>query len=163
MSLETWEKKVLARIGAADRVAEVEKELRLAAGELAGTLPIDRHIVFPMSKLPDQDVARVRRWVDARNESLPERAIGQIRYEMDVDPRAITLRECRPPWREDFGPEWTRMAIARLRYAAAKAEWTLYWCDRNEKSHVYDLVEPSQDVDALLAEVDADPTAIFWG
>ncbi len=55
--------------------------------------------------LPETDVARVRRWVDARNERLPERAVGQIRYEMDVDPRAITILECRPPWREDFGPE----------------------------------------------------------
>jgi hypothetical protein len=29
--------------------------------------------------------------------------------------------------------------------------------------HVYDRVAPSRSVDALLAEVDRDPTRIFWG
>jgi len=32
MSMKTWEKKVLAKPGAAERVAEIEDELRLAAG-----------------------------------------------------------------------------------------------------------------------------------
>jgi|GEM_PF-5751702 len=29
---------------------------------------------------------------------------SRFRYEMDVDPRAVTILECRTPWREDFGP-----------------------------------------------------------
>ncbi len=32
MSMKDWEKKVLAEPGASDRVAEIEVELRLAAG-----------------------------------------------------------------------------------------------------------------------------------
>lgn len=116
-----------------------------------------------MGRLPDLDVARVRRWVDALNDELPPRAADEIRYEMDIDGGAITLLECRPPWREDFGPEWTRMPIARLRYTVSRRVWTLYWQDRHLRFHVYDRVEPTPDVDALLAEIDADPTSIFWG
>jgi Protein of unknown function (DUF3024) len=29
--------------------------------------------------------------------------------------------------------------------------------------HVYDPLAPSQHVDDLLAEIDRDPTRIFWG
>ena len=39
----------------------------------------------------------------------------------------------------------------------------LYWRDRNLKFHRYDHVDPNPDVESLLAEVDADPTCIFWG
>jgi hypothetical protein len=112
---------------------------------------------------PDTDLARVRRWVDARNARLPERAVGLIRYEMDVDARAVTILECRPPWRPEYGTEWTRLSVARLRYTETRREWQLYWRDRNLKFHVYDLLPPTASVEALLAEIDADPTAIFWG
>jgi hypothetical protein len=113
--------------------------------------------------LPETDVARVRRWLDARNERLPERASGQIRFELDVDDRALTILECRPPWRSDFGPEWTRFPIARLRYTKTRRDWQIYWRDRNIKFHAYDLVGPSANVESLLAHIDADPTGIFWG
>ncbi len=113
--------------------------------------------------LPETDLAHIRRWTDARNDGLPERAVGQIRYEMDADARSVTILECRPPWREDFGPEWTRFPVARLRYTKTRREWALYWRDRNLKFHRYDRADPGADVESLLAEVDADPTAIFWG
>jgi len=71
--------------------------------------------------------------------------------------------ECRPPWRADFGPEWTRFPIARLRYTKATRLWSLYWRDRNLKFHGYDRVPASVSVENLLAEVDRDPPAIFWG
>ena len=113
--------------------------------------------------LPETDLARIRRWVDARNARLPERVRDQIRNEINVDDRAVTILECRPPWRADFGPDWTRFPIARLRYTKARREWQIYWRDRNLKFHAYDLVPPSANVDTLLAEIDADPTCIFWG
>ena len=76
---------------------------------------------------------------------------------------SVTILECRPPWREDFGPEWTRFPIARLRYAQARKEWAIYWRDRNLKFHLYDLADPISNIEALLDEIDRDPTGIFWG
>jgi hypothetical protein len=113
--------------------------------------------------LPETDLARIRRWVDARNDRLPPRAVGQIRYEFDIDDRAVTILECRPPWRADFGPEWTRFPVARLRYTKARREWAILWRDRNLRFHAYDRVAATPNVDALLAHIDQDPTGIFWG
>jgi hypothetical protein len=80
--------------------------------------------------LPELHVARVQRWCA---EQVPEHARGEIRIECDLAPRHLTICECRPPWREDFGPDWTRFPIARLHYTKTTRLWTLYWRDRNLK------------------------------
>jgi hypothetical protein len=110
--------------------------------------------------LPEIDVARVEKWCRAR---VPKRVRDQVRVEADVADRHVTVVECRPPWRADMGTEWTRFPIARLRYVKATRQWSLYWRDRNLRFHEYDRVPPTDNVEELLAEVDRDPMAIFWG
>ncbi|HUP15832.1 MAG TPA: DUF3024 domain-containing protein [Acidimicrobiia bacterium] len=61
------------------------------------------------------------------------------------------------------GPEWTRFPVARLRYTKTRGEWSFYWRDRNFKFHEYDLAPPPPHVDELIAEIERDPTSIFWG
>ncbi len=107
--------------------------------------------------VPELDVARVRRWCDAR---VPERALHQVRVECDIAPRHLTIVERRAPWRADLGPDWTALPVARLRYTATDRMWTLY-C--NLRFHRYDLLAAAPRVDDLLAEIERDPTAIFWG
>jgi hypothetical protein len=63
--------------------------------------------------LPQLDVARVQRWCANQ---VPEHIRSEIRVECDVAPRHLTICECRPLWREDLGPDWTRFPIARLHY-----------------------------------------------
>ena len=108
---------------------------------------------------PELDVARVQRWCAAR---VPAHARHQVRVECHVAPRHVTIVERRAPWREDIGPEWTSVPIARLRYSAAKT-WTLCWRDGNLRFYSYDQLAPSPRIDDLLAEIDRDPTGIFWG
>lgn len=110
--------------------------------------------------IPEDALDRIRRWADRR---VPERARDQVRLEVDVTDRTVTILECRPPWRPEYGPDWTRFPIARLRYTKSRNRWSLYWRDRNLKFHEYDLVDPSPDVQDLLDEIDRDPTSIFWG
>jgi hypothetical protein len=93
---------------------------------------------MPAGALPELDVARVQRWC-----ADPEHARGEIRIECDLAPRHLTICECRPPWREDFGPDWTRFPIARLHYTKTAGLWTLYWRDGNLKYHRYDLSTPA--------------------
>ena len=90
-------------------------------------------------------------------------ALHQVRVGREVAPRHLTIIERRAPWREDFGPEWSSLPIARLRYTAANQAWRLYWRDRNLRFHADDLLAPSHRVEDLLAEIDRDPTGIFWG
>jgi len=115
---------------------------------------------MPPQGLPDLDVARVRRWCDER---VPAHVRDQLRVEYDVAPRHLTIVECRPPWREEVGAEWTRHPVARLRYTKASKTWSLFWPDRNLRFHEYDRVAPTPRIDELLVEVDSDPTALFWG
>lgn len=53
--------------------------------------------------------------------------------------------------------------MARLRYLKSTGVWTLYWRDRNMRFHRYDRTPATADIGVLLAELDSDPTAIFWG
>jgi hypothetical protein len=112
--------------------------------------------------IPDLDLARARKWTDQLHADMPPRARDQIRYEVDVADRTITVLECRPPWRGDPGSEWTRFPICRFRYTRARNEWSLYWRDRNLKLHEYDLVPPTPHLDELIEEVKLDRTGIFW-
>ena len=108
----------------------------------------------------DIDIAKVKRFCDAR---VPEHARYQVRLDVEVDSRTITIVERRAPWRPEAGPEWTRFPIARMRYEAKTKRWTLYWRDRNLRFHHYDRLRPSASLDDLIGEVERDPTRIFWG
>lgn len=113
--------------------------------------------------LPEDDVQEITEWVDSRNDRVPADIRDKIRYEMDTGNHAITVFECHPPWRQDFGPDWSRLPAARLRFTMKTNLWSLYWPDRNSVFHEYNLVDPTANVDDLLAEIDRDPTSIFWG
>jgi len=110
--------------------------------------------------IPDFELARIRRWADAK---ISEDTRDHIRIEVDVGHGFVTIFECRPPWSPDFGPEWTRNPIARLRRHSKDALWTLYYPYRDRGFRRYTWLEPSSLVDDLLVEVDDDPTCIFWG
>jgi hypothetical protein len=88
--------------------------------------------------IPELDQRRITRWLQARNDGLPDAARGKIRYEVDLTATTVTILECRPPWRPDYGPNWTRFPIARLRYTKTRRQWSLYWRDRNLRFHLYE-------------------------
>ncbi|MFF0338364.1 DUF3024 domain-containing protein [Kribbella sp. NPDC004875] len=110
--------------------------------------------------VPESDVARVQRWCAIR---VPENARDQLRIECELAQRHLTIVERRPPWHENLGPDWTTSAIARLRYNTTDKSWTLHWSDQHQRFHLYDQLAPSRSIDDLLAEIDRDPTSIFWG
>jgi hypothetical protein len=139
--------------------AVVKKRLANSSGRRNTVNPFGLETIAMVS-LPELDVARVERWCRAR---VPEQVRDRVRVEVDVADRHLTIVECRPLWRADLGTEWTRFPIARLRYTKGTRLWSLYWRDRNLRFHSYDRVPATTSVEDLLAEVDRDPTAIFWG
>lgn len=106
----------------------------------------------------ETDVARVRRWCRDR---VPDHLHDQVRVEVDIAARHLTIMECRPAW--NANGEWTRLPVARLRFTRATGLWSLYWQDRNERFHLYDRVGASERLSVLLEEIERDPAAIFWG
>jgi len=110
--------------------------------------------------IPDTALAEIRRYCNNR---VPSQHRDQIRVGYDVRGTSVTIYECRARSRPDVGPEWSRLSVAQLRYEPAEHSWRLYWADRNARWHIYDMQEPMTQVQELLAELDADPTGIFWG
>lgn len=108
---------------------------------------------------PEIDVARVRRFCRDR---IPANLRDRIRLDVQVRGRRITMTERRAPWRPDIGPEWTSLQIAQLRLHATDGTWTLFWSDRNNVWH-QDPIEPTPQVDRLLARIADDPANRYWG
>jgi len=82
--------------------------------------------------------------------------------EVDIRGKTVTIVEWRPPWREDFGPEWSRQGVARMKFNTENNEWALYWSDSNGRWHIFDLISPGS-IDEILEEIERDRTNIFWG
>lgn len=95
-------------------------------------------------------------------ERVPADASDQLRIECEEDPRAVTVVEWRPPWREDYGPDWIRLPIARLRYVGSKRLWTLYYHRHTGRWERYPLLGPATRIDPLLEELEHDPICLFW-
>ena len=110
--------------------------------------------------LPQADVARIRELCATR---VPEHARDEVRVDVEEDRQAVTIVKCRPPWREDYGPEWTRSPIARLRYVRSTRLWTLYYRRHTGRWERYPLLPSTRRLDELLGEIDQDPICIFWG
>ena len=94
---------------------------------------------------------------------IPPHVRDEIRLEANIRGNAIMIVERRPPWREDFGPEWTTQKIARLLYDPGTATWSLWWADRNDRWLTYPPQKPTGNVELLLAAIDADQSGAFYG
>lgn len=94
---------------------------------------------------------------------VPDRVLDQVRLEFTTRGNSLTIIERRVPWPAEAGPEWSSLKIAQLRYDPGSNTWSLFCRDRNERWWEYDNIGPTADVSPLLAEIDADPTCIFWG
>jgi hypothetical protein len=72
----------------------------------------------------------------------------------------VTLVEKRPTF---YDPEeWTDTHVAQFRYDPRARRWTLYCADGHGRWHRYPGVEPTEEFDELLREVDTDPMGLFW-
>ena len=111
------------------------------------------------SAISELDLARVAKYCDAK---VPVHMRDELRIEYTVRGNSVTIFDCRAPWHESVGPEWSRLPVAQLRFDPERGQWTLFCSDRNSRWHLYDLIEPGS-IAELLAEIDADPTGIFWG
>ena len=92
---------------------------------------------------------------------FPPHLRDQVRLGFKFRGNTATLFEERPVF--GIPDKWVDIPVAQFRFAADRKEWTLYCADRNSRWHEYLDTEPTADLDALLREVDDDPTGIFWG
>ncbi|MFA5890254.1 MAG: DUF3024 domain-containing protein [Actinomycetota bacterium] len=110
------------------------------------------------SALPDLAVAKVKRFCDQK---IPEHVRDQLVWVVETRGRSIMIYENRPPWREDFGPEWSKREIARFLYDPDTMTWTLYWANRHGRWLKVPDAPPADDVEPLLRIVQEDRTGAF--
>jgi Protein of unknown function (DUF3024) len=110
--------------------------------------------------VPDDALAEAERFCEERT---PPDLRDQLRLECSARGDAITLVERRAPWNAELTAEWTTTHVAQLRRDSANGTWSLHWRGSDDRWHPYDRVRPSSDTRHLLAEIDADPTGLFWG
>jgi Protein of unknown function (DUF3024) len=109
---------------------------------------------------PEVDVVRIQRWCEKQ---VPAAQRDRIRIECEVSGRDVTIVERHPLGASDAGTDWVTTPAARLRYLKSRTVWRLYWCDSDDQWHEYPELPFAHRVDDLLAEIDRDPTALFWG
>jgi hypothetical protein len=122
-----------------------------------GVLPFATSYGGGVGTVPDLDLAKIKRF---RTERTPAHLRNQMRVQVGVRGKSVTISDCREP--SDDLKDWFRMPIGQLRYDSTTTRWTLYWADRNDRWHLYDLIEPGR-VELLLTAIEDDPTCIFWG
>lgn len=94
-------------------------------------------------------------------ERVPANLSDRIRVGFRFRGNSVTLYEEK---RSFFQPKrWIDIVVAQFRYHPVSRKWTLFCADRNSRWHKYLDTDPTPDFDALLKEVDEDPTGIFWG
>jgi len=108
----------------------------------------------------------VRQLVEAKldkycEQKIPPHARDKIKLIYKFRGNTVTLVETRPYFKDDS--IWTERGFAQLRYDPDDNTWALYWADRNRRWHLYDFVEPTRELDTILAALDNDKTGIFWG
>jgi hypothetical protein len=93
---------------------------------------------------------------------VPPKFADQIRLSYKFRGNSVTVYEHRAPWSKRY-PEWSISAVAQLRYNTGNGTWMLYWQDRNSRWHEDEGLAPVKNLDLILAELDRDPTGIYWG
>jgi hypothetical protein len=113
--------------------------------------------------LPESDTALITAQCEAWS---PAEHAAEARVESVVHGSTVDIIEASRMGAER-DDDWLRVECARLTYDAGTGLWTLYCFDRDSRAMRYDKWEPDfvqpGTVREILAEIDADPTNVFWG
>lgn len=112
------------------------------------------------STLTDLQRAEVRRLFEPLCAPDP-RVSSQLRYGYRLEGPAVVYFEARPDWRG--GGEWLEHAIAKFRFTKSTGLWSLYCQFSDLRWRGYEPLPHAASLAELVAEVERDPTCIFYG
>ncbi len=105
-----------------------------------------------------QVTKRLRAFCDAR---VPPAVRDKVRVGFRIKASEVVVFEERPAFRPPH--EWREMPVAKFTFVRTRQVWQLYCQHRDLRWHRYQALPEAPRFDALLDEVSADPTGIFWG
>ena len=86
---------------------------------------------------------------------------SELSLEYRVNGHDVTVFERRPRW--DGSPGHTEGPVAKLKFVRGTGQWRLLWHRADLKWHAYGPLPSSTDLSELVAEIDEDPSACFFG
>ena len=104
--------------------------------------------------IPELEMARVARRLDAYCERMPARLGDEARYGWRVRGNHVSVSEERPNWNGLPG-EVTVHDIARFRYDPAADLWTLRWRDGKGRLQAYEGAEEIRSFEGLVDHLEA--------
>ncbi|MCD9008107.1 DUF3024 domain-containing protein [Luteimonas sp. XNQY3] len=114
-----------------------------------------------MSEFENRRVEKLLADYVARRRPAPH-----IRPELDLGWRrngqSVEVFEVRPLWRGAPG-ETMEHPVIKATWVKSRGHWRVYWMRADLKWHPYDPLREASTFEAVLAELDADPYACFWG
>ena len=114
------------------------------------------------STLPELQQAQVRALFEPLCVPHPDPKIAsKLRYGYRFDGPAVVYFESRPDW--TGRPGWLDHDIAKFRFTKRTGLWSLFCQFSDLKWHAYEPLPYSPSLAELVAEVERDPTCIFFG
>lgn len=92
---------------------------------------------------------------------VPSHVRDQLREGFYFDGPSIVLYESRPRFQRPS--EWGEHGVAKFTYVKSRRVWRLFCQFRDLQWHAYEPLPEATSLARLVAEVDDDPTGIFWG
>jgi len=107
--------------------------------------------------LPEEELIIVKELLDVFCQAKTD---NWVRLEYRTRGSRVTLIESRPLF---IDPRiLNSVNVAQFVYDLDLQTWTLYWYDRKNRRQPYPTGRNRDTLKRLVAEVDADPTGIFW-
>jgi hypothetical protein len=107
--------------------------------------------------LPDKELARVQELLDV---FCRVRSGDAVAVAYQVRGNRVTLVETRPLF---IDPTiLNSVNVAQFEFDPDLLVWTLYWYDRKNRRQPYPTGRNRDTLEKLVAEVETDPTGIFW-
>jgi hypothetical protein len=88
-------------------------------------------------------------------------AAAKLRYGYQFEGPAVLLLERRPHFEPP--PDWREAGVAKFRYVKSRDVWRPLCQHRDLRWHVCTPLPEATGPRRLVAEVQRDPTGIFWG
>ena len=92
----------------------------------------------------------------------PAQYRSKVRLEYAVKGQSVVIFETRPQWDDTTAP-WTVHELAKLTFARTSGDWRLYWLRATLKWNGYEPMPSARSLADLVAEIDRDPHACFFG
>jgi len=92
---------------------------------------------------------------------IPEEYKDKLTLEYRITGHDLVIYERRPYWCDP--QKFTETPVAKIKFVRKSGEWRLYWMRGNGKWYAYDMQNPGISLQAMVAEIDADPFACFFG